>query len=94
MYIHEAITEAQKRPSVIRRPDFGRFFILVPQNPKEVLYGGVNGSPTPIMGWEPTGEDLTADDWEVSRAEGIEWPEPAPIAIQRTWVRFLRSFLP
>lgn len=93
MFIHEALREAKKGPSVIRRPDFGRSFILVPQNPRDVLYGGMEGSMKLAIGWEPSAEDLMAEDWEVTRIEGLEWPEPAPAPIQRTWEHFLRDCL-
>lgn len=89
MYIHEALRKAQEMPSAITRPSFGRLFVLVPQNSKDFLYAGSEGTPKVHIGWEPSVEDLMADDWEVTRAEGIEWPEPAPTHIQRAWKRFL-----
>ena len=93
MFLNEAITIAQEQPSAIRRPNFGRGFILVPKHPRDWLYVGSEGTPQTCAGWEPMVEDLLADDWEVIRAEGIEWPEPAPKPVQRTWRRFLKQIL-
>ena len=90
VFIHEALREAQKGPSIIKRSDFGRAFILVPKNPRDVFYVGMEGSVDLAIGWEPSPEDLMADDWEVTRAEGIEWPERAPGLVQRTWKHFLQ----
>lgn len=90
MFIHEAVKKAQEQPSVIRRPVFGRAFILVPLNTKDCLYVGVEGSVDVAVGWEPSAEDLTAEDWEVIQVEGIEWPEQVPTPIQRVWEHFLR----
>lgn len=89
MYIHEVLKKAQESPSVIRRPDFGRAFVLVPKGSSNFLYAGAEGAVKVCIGWEPRVEDLLADDWEVTRAEGIEWPESAPTSIQRSWKRFL-----
>ena len=90
MLIHEAIRKAQEAPSVIMRPGFGRLFILVPPSSGDFLYVGAKGTPKLGIGWEPLVEDLMADDWVVTRAEGIEWPESNPAPIQRTWMRFLK----
>lgn len=92
MYIHEAVQKAQEVPSIIARPDFGRAFLIVPQNPRDCIYAGTVGSLKTVPGWEPSAEDLLADDWKVTRAEGIEWPAPAPTPIQRVWARFLRGY--
>ena len=89
MLLHEAVTAAQGAPSVIRRPNFGRVFILVPKGSRNYLYVGTEGTPSTCIGWEPIVEDITADDWEVIRVEGIEWPEDIPTPVQRTWRRFL-----
>lgn len=91
MYIHEALREALKRPSVIRRSDFGRSFILVPEHPRDVLYGGMEGSMHLAIGWEPSADDLMADDWEVAQVEGVEWPESVPNPILRTWQHYLQD---
>ena len=93
MYIHEAVTEARKAPSIIRRPCFGVVFILVPPNPRDLLYLGTERSPQTIIGWEPSVEDVLANDWEVTRAEGIEWPELPPTPAQRCWRRLLKKWL-
>lgn len=93
MYIHEAIRKAQEVPSIIRRPCFGRSYILVPGNVRDWLYGGAENHPGVMIGWEPMVEDLLADDWEVTRAEGIEWPAEAPTPAQRSWMHFLSDLL-
>lgn len=92
MLIHEALREAQKGPSIIRRSDFGRAFILVPKHPRDVLYVGMEGTVNLAIGWEPSVEDLMADDWEITRAEGIEWSERVPEPVQRTWMHFLKRY--
>lgn len=89
MTLYEAIKKGQESPSVIRRPDFGRSFVLVPQESGDYLYAGNEGVVKVCIGWEPRVEDLLADDWEVTKAEGIEWPEPVPTPVQRSWKRFL-----
>ena len=91
MYIHEAVEKALEAPSVMYRVSEGdAAFLLVAKNPRECLYGAAQGCAKLCYGWEPRAEDLIADDWVVRRANGIEWPEPAPSEIQRKWKRFLR----
>lgn len=92
MYIHEAIQKAQIAPSVITRHGFGdRCYLVVSSNPRECIYVGAEGLLKLGYGWEPTAEDLISNDWEVTRVEGLEWPETAPTNIQRSWKRFLNQ---
>lgn len=69
MYIHEAVSEARRRDCAITRKSEGSiwdYFFIVPTNSVEgcIAYPknpkpGVKGCPR----WQPTAEDLTADDW-------------------------------
>lgn len=90
MFIHEAVGEAMKYPAVIKRAEFqDRCFLLVVPNGRYCLYLGTDGIATPVYGWEPTAEDLIADDWIVTKVEGIEWPEMPQTLEKRHWQRLL-----
>ena len=90
MFIHEAIAEARKSPSVIARPCFFGSYLIVPMSPGDYIYGCSVQTITPVPGWEPTVEDLQADDWFVTKAEGFEWLSATPTPIQRSWKRFFQ----
>lgn len=95
MYIHEAVGEALKAPSTLTRPNFpDGCFLLVVQNERYCLYLGTDGIASPIYGWEPSASDLIADDWEVTRAEGIEWPEEPQKPERRLWKRLAETWFP
>lgn len=91
MYIHEAVAQAMEAPSAISRPNFDGTYLLVTNNPYDVIYGCHRQLVTPIPGWEPTVDDLLANDWVVTRAEGLEWPSESPMPILRSWKRFFRK---
>ena len=90
MYIHEAVAKAIESPSVLRRPDFpdGVFLMVVP-NERYCIYLAAAGLATPVYGWEPSAGDLMADDWTVTKAEGLEWPAEPPAPEKRLWQRLL-----
>ena len=90
MHIHEAILKARKAPSILRRPVFGKCYLIISGNPNDCIYIGAEGMAKPGIGWEPTEDDLTADDWMVTQIDGITIPETAPSKIQRTWLHFLK----
>jgi len=88
LYIHEAVKIALREPSTLTRQCFqNRVFLLVTPNRRECIYVGTDSMAAPAYGWEPSAEDLAADDWIVTRAEGIRWPESTPAADQRLWKR-------
>lgn len=90
MFLHEAVKEALVAPSIIFRESEGdSCFLMVDQNPRELIYVGSMCLAKVGYGWEPSAEDLLADDWVIKRVEGIEWPGPAPSEVQRKWKRFL-----
>lgn len=90
MYIHEAIRESMKHPSVLRRPDFpDAVFLLVVPNERYCIYLGTDSIAAPVYGWEPAVGDLMADDWIVTKVEGIEWPAKPPTPEKRLWKRLL-----
>lgn len=91
MFLHEAVKRALDAPSVIFRESEGdKSFLMVAQNPRELIYVGAAYLAKVGYGWEPSASDLIADDWVVKKANGIEWPVPAPSEAQRKWKRFLK----
>ena len=90
MLIHEAIRKAQQAPSIVTRQGFGgRYFLLISRNTRDCIWVGSEGLAKPGYGWEPTVDDLLADDWDVTTVAGIEWPAEAPAHVQRVWTHFL-----
>lgn len=91
MFLHEAVKEALVAPSIIFRESEGdKNFLMVAQNPRELIYVGATYLAKVGYGWEPSASDLMAEDWVVKRVEGIEWPGPAPSEPERKWKRFLK----
>lgn len=77
MRIHEAVKEAMRINGIIfrksaRRPESEVFAVIKPSNSYETCqliickYGRVERA---ARSWNPTADDLTADDWEYSGDE-------------------------
>lgn len=71
MFIHEAVKKALKEKGGIYRKKyievFGKKLYVMPTNGYATCYLRIEGEkPNPRgRNWNPTAEDLAADDWEV-----------------------------
>lgn len=65
MYIHEVVDIAYKRTSYIRRRSFPEGIRIIPTN-DEACCIVLTESGLIAPRWNPTAEDLTADDWIVT----------------------------
>lgn len=67
MKISEAVTEAMKNKSEITRKSLKKYgFRVYPTNSSECCYVTMKNQ-QPGKCWNPTADDLVADDWEVIR---------------------------
>lgn len=70
MYIHEAVALAVKTGGYMTRPFFAEALHIEPTNlPERCILHAKGRAPCPR--WQPGAEDLTADDWMVTK-EGWE----------------------
>lgn len=73
MYIHEATYESREKNCAMSRPDYYDC-VIVPTNTRECCFVSKPGKQCPAPRWEPTAEDLIANDWflvEDVSAEGL-----------------------
>lgn len=74
MYIHEAVSEARRLDCAITRSAEGTIWEYVAIVPTDSVEGCIAYAKHPKPGfgrfprWQPTAEDLMADDWEVCTA--------------------------
>lgn len=77
MYIHEAVQQALKKSEVIyrtsaKRKEQDRYAVIKPTNSYEtcilIVYVGGKAERS-ARSWNPTADDLAADDWELLRDE-------------------------
>ena len=65
MYIHEAVAEAIKRKCYIARKAWGEGyrFRVEPTDTPDCCICHSQAMRNPARGWQPTAEDILADDW-------------------------------
>ncbi len=65
MYIYEAIkARTETKPFITRAVWEGRIYIDPTNGPEGCIVHAKNRAPCPR--WEPSADDLTADDWEIT----------------------------
>ncbi len=71
MYIHEAIQSCTEEKPYIKRKKWGDLFgttratRIIPTSSPDGMIVDSRAAKGLCRGWQPTAEDLTADDWEI-----------------------------